>query len=184
MWVLSTVQEPRVTANGSRENCGLLLHSSSGATSGQKVVWTTAVSWVGSCYIPFSVLLTMRLSQGKVSPIPATTNGSPSRSALHTHERNPDNGRRAASKTYLDLPTFAEPGEYSIVICADDDEYAGRSKVLQKVLLIHFLLSCPYISESNHMADEPQNSANIWSTSSCPTMIPVAPQTMTAAAAS
>ncbi|POS71153.1 hypothetical protein DHEL01_v210452 [Diaporthe helianthi] len=39
-----------------------------------------------------------------------------------------------ASKTYLDLPTFVEPGEYSIVICADDDEYAGRSKILQKFM--------------------------------------------------
>lgn len=37
-----------------------------------------------------------------------------------------------ANKTYLDLPSFAEPPEYSIVVSADDDEYAGRTKVLQK----------------------------------------------------
>ncbi|KUI67016.1 Ras-related protein Rap-2c [Cytospora mali] len=37
-----------------------------------------------------------------------------------------------ASKTYLDLPSFAEPPEYSIVISADDDEYAGRTKILQR----------------------------------------------------
>lgn len=41
------------------------------------------------------------------------------------------------SKTYLDLPSLIEPPEYSIVICADDDEYAGRNKVLQKV--------CPFL---------------------------------------
>lgn len=40
-----------------------------------------------------------------------------------------------ASKTYLDLPSFYEPPEYSVVICADDDEYAGRAKLLQKVCL-------------------------------------------------
>ncbi|CAN8098831.1 unnamed protein product [Discula destructiva] len=39
-----------------------------------------------------------------------------------------------ASKTYLDLTSFYEPPEYSVVICADDDEYAGRSKVLEKFL--------------------------------------------------
>ncbi|KAJ4397005.1 hypothetical protein N0V93_001229 [Gnomoniopsis smithogilvyi] len=39
-----------------------------------------------------------------------------------------------ASKTYLDLPSFYEPPEYSVVICADDDEYAGRAKLLQKFL--------------------------------------------------
>lgn len=45
-----------------------------------------------------------------------------------------------ASKTYLDLPSFYEPPEYSVVICADDDEYAGRAKVLQKVCLTSPLL--------------------------------------------
>lgn len=44
-----------------------------------------------------------------------------------------DDGVSSANKTYLDLPSFAEPPEYSIVVSADDDEYAGRTKVLQKV---------------------------------------------------
>lgn len=44
-----------------------------------------------------------------------------------------DDGESSANKTYLDLPSFAEPPEYSIVVSADDDEYAGRTKVLQKV---------------------------------------------------
>lgn len=48
--------------------------------------------------------------------------------------------RLAGSKTYLDLPSLIEPPEYSIVICADDDEYAGRGKVLQNVRLF-FLYS-------------------------------------------
>lgn len=40
------------------------------------------------------------------------------------------------SKTYLDLPSLAYDYEYSIVICADDDEYAGRGRILQRVCLI------------------------------------------------
>lgn len=74
---LSTVQEPRVTANGSREKLWPPAAFFVGATSGQKVVWTTRVSWWARAIYPYSVLLTMRLSQGTSPPIPFT-NGSPS----------------------------------------------------------------------------------------------------------
>lgn len=87
---LSTVQEPRVTANGSREKlwppCCILRRGdkrSKGRLDHPREL-------VGSCYIPFSVLLTMRLSQGKVPPKIPLHDGS--RSALAHMQQNPDNG--------------------------------------------------------------------------------------------
>lgn len=49
---------------------------------------------------------------------------------------------RLGSKTYLDLPSLGYDYEYSIVICADDDEYAGRNKIIQKVRVTSDAL-CP-----------------------------------------
>lgn len=89
----------------------------------------------------------MRLSQGEQTssfsppPQPKKNTKKPLLSfpvSINTCDRGPDfeslcTATHIGSKTYLDLPSLAYDYEYSIVICADDDEYAGRNKIIQKV---------------------------------------------------